>query len=435
MKSKVLLPMKILCLYIFITIIMFLAGPVRYDNVDNIAVASFMLLFILIASLFYYFGIQQKINLQRANHIWSYKKILHYSLIYTFFLQLLLVIQNSMVHGVSLSSFIGANYFQQMAEAYSDMEVINTPASWLMSYTGWVKLIALIGASYFPIRQQPKVDRVLYYSIIVLIILNVVLFVGSQKQLVDIFAYMLVPTIIKLSKSGKKIKVSHKVKVIILVVGVAFMLGSVVSARYDLWKARYNSSGSLGYGIHIDYNNFLYKIFPGVIASSIAMLDSYLTQGYRGLSLCLKLPFKWAYGMGSSFKLMNDISRWFHIPIQKLEVSYPVRMQETFGVPAYAHWHSIFPWLASDFTWIGAIFVVGIFVYYWGKAWKELRYLNSFAAVMLFTQLTIFMAYIPCNNQLFQTRESIMSTMAICIIWFLYHGNRESSEEDYYFEE
>lgn len=414
-------PGNIFVIYILITLGLYYFGPIYYEGEKKLYSVLFMAFFLIIARFFYFLGTHVKINGGRKPLPFLTRNILRYSIIYAFILQALLVLQNSLVHGVSISSIFQMSYLSRMAETYTAVEVINTPASWLMSYTGWIKLIALIGGSYYGFKDLKKIYMYMYFGLVALIVINTMLFLGSQKQLIDLIAYILIPFVTRKLRNRDNLPKGLMIKVGIGLIVIMLLVGTVIQSRFALWQDRYNSQGVISFG-YIDTSNWMYKILPTPIRLSVIQVINYISQGYCGLALCLELPFVWSKGMGFSFKFMNDISDWFHIPISSLATSYPVRMQEQFGVRAYAYWHTIFPWWASDFTWFGAIIIVSIFVYYWGKAWREQRSYQSLPSILLFSHLTLFVLYIPCNNQLFQTRESIVSTLAITFIWFLYHG-------------
>lgn len=423
-------PGRMFAVYILLTLSLYYFGPINYVGEKKIYSVLFICSFLIIACFFYFLGTHVKITGGRRPLPFSTNKVLRYSIVYSLALQALLVLQNSLVHGINLSSIFQMNYLNRMAETYTAVEVINTPASWLMSYTGWIKLIALIGGSYYGFGGLKKKYTYMYLALIALIVINTMLFLGSQKQLIDLIAYVLVPFVIRKLKYRNSLPKGLIAKISIILVIIILLVGTVIQSRFTLWQDRYNSQGVISFG-YIDKTNWMYKILPAQIRLSVIQVINYISQGYCGLALCLELPFVWSKGMGFSFKFMNDVSDWFHIPLSSLATSYPVRMQEEFGVRAYAYWHTVFPWWASDFTWFGAIIVVSIFIYYWGKAWREVRKLRSLPSILLFAHLTLFVLYIPCNNQLFQTRESIVSTLAICVIWFLYHGapNEEILQE------
>lgn len=412
-------PRKVLNIWVLGTLFLFYFGPLNY-NCNKLLSVAYILAFLLMANFFYFLGTHVLIKrpYQRRRENKTLEWIINVSIWYGAIITIACLLESIMHYG--FSGFSITNIISTMANTYSFQEdYVFMVSVWVLSYTGWVRIIGLILGSFYW-KQLKKHQKILYVCICISIVVRNTLFFGSQKQLIDLAIYAFVPMLMRWLKEEKRIKLWKVLVVIIGFCAACLFLGSVINSRHQLWTELYNANSSTG----ADSSNWIYKMLPVSVADSIVYLMSYLTQGYRGLALCLTLPFKWAYGVGSSFKIMNDVSRWFSIPLSTLEVSYPVRMQQTYGVGAYACWHTIFPWIASDFTFFGAIIVVSIFIYYWAKAWKEYMVDESWISIVMFVQLTIFVLYIPCNNQLFQTRDSIVATIVIFLLWYLFHGKK-----------
>lgn len=416
---------NIFALYILVTLLCYLFGPIEYDQNYPIKSTLFMICFLLVARFFYSLGCSARIKSQRKITFGSRRlfklnerNFVSFCLVFSFFLCGMLLLENILQLGFSFSG----NFFTQMASTYTDTKAANTISSYVVEYFGWTKTIAIVGGMYY-LKQLSKRDKLFLLGTISFTILYVIMYVGSQKQIIDIMIYVLVGTYLRSLKNGNGLsdKFKRGVKYILVITVLVLIVGNVIVERFNLWLDRYNSTALVSTG-QIDFNHILFRWLPLPVAFAVTQFISYISQGYRGLSLCLSIPFKWAYGMGSSFRFMRDFSRWTGIRQSLLEVSYPVRMQAEFGVNAYAYWHTIFPWVASDFTWIGAILVVGIFIFYWAKAWNEFIIFDTLPSVLVVAHLSIMMLYIPCNNQLFQTRESIVTTFFILVFWFLFHG-------------
>lgn len=408
-------PQKIFNIWILSTLFLFYFGPLEYDC-NKILAVGYIILFLIIANFMYYLGTHVKIRVPRKRLKKNYDFIIKNSIYFSFFITLALLLEAFVKYG--FKSFSITSIISQMANTYSFQDdYVFMISAWILSYTKWIRIIALVLGSYYW-GKIGIIQKIMYIVMCAIIVVYNTLYAGSQKELIDLAIYILIPIICRWIKQSKRLS---PWKIILIIVafctGVVF-LGSVINSRHQLWQSMFNSSKSTG----ANYSNWIYKLLPSSVAESITYLLSYLTQGYRGLALCLTLPFKWSFGMGSSFKLMNDVSRWFSIPLSVLETSYPVRMEAQYGIGAYSYWNTIFPWIASDFTFIGAIFVVGIFIYYWAKAWREFIKIGSWISIVMFTHLSILVLYIPCNNQLFQTRDSIVASLAIFILWYFFHG-------------
>lgn len=148
-----------------------------------------------------------------------------------------------------------------------------------------------------------------------------------------------------------------------------------------------------------------------------ATILTYPTQGYYGLSLCLTTPFEWTYGLGASRGLNSIVNQLLpSIPIL-VSRTYPLRAEAIYGYPGLANWHTIFPWLASDLTYFGALLYMGIVAYVFGKCWVQaIEYSNPLSFILL-TLLSIQYLFVPANNQLFISRGDSLATIVIFIYW------------------
>ena len=150
------------------------------------------------------------------------------------------------------------------------------------------------------------------------------------------------------------------------------------------------------------------------------ILNGYLSQGYYGLSLCMELPFEWSYGLGSSYAITGILSKLGISGIY--EQTYLGRMQDYFVRDGLRAWNTIFPWIASDFTWVGAMLFFILVGYMMAKSWKELILYNNIISYLLFVSTVILVIFIPANNQLFHGYDSFLTTWTIIILWITQRG-------------
>ena len=102
-------------------------------------------------------------------------------------------------------------------------------------------------------------------------------------------------------------------------------------------------------------------------------------------------------------------------------MTYPVRAGELFHVNGFAYWYTAFPWLASDFTFVGALLIMGIVGKLYMKTWiQTVKYKNPLA-FMVFTLLTIEYIFIIANNQLFIQRGESLATIVLLIVYGLFN--------------
>lgn len=422
------IPKKIFIIYICITFFLFIMGPIQYEFIgfkEITNVCLYMILFVFMAGFAYDSGVKKELLRYKTVLRLGKRRIdqidaVNLSIIYTVLLYLLLIIQNNNIHGVI--SFNNFNYFSMMAETYTYVDYETTLSGWLLSYTAIFRIIAVGGGVYYWDRNK-SFYKVSLCILVCLIIINNTFFIGSQKQTIDLFIYVVIALTAKSINDNKKIEHKTVIFIAVAIVIAIIIMGLIINARVELWVNKYNAiAPGMPQRSYLKSDSFFYRIMPNSILSAMIYLSGYFSQGYRGLALCLNENFVPTWGMGFSFKIMNDYSRWFGIPLELIEKSYPVRMSHDYGIGAYSNWHSIFPWFASDVTFFGAIIVVCGFIYLWGRAWKEWIDTKNLWPLLLFSHLTILVLFIPCNNQLFQTRESIVATLLLFIFWIVFRG-------------
>lgn len=154
---------------------------------------------------------------------------------------------------------------------------------------------------------------------------------------------------------------------------------------------------------------------PSVKGTVIA-LTSYITQGYYGCSLALKEDFVPTYGIGNSrflSWLIGDL-------VFKKAVSnntYPKRVSDKTNWDVNITWSSIYPWFASDFTFLGTYVIVFLIGYLLAKSWIGMFYYSDPWAIVIFSLLCIMLFYFCANNQIFQTGTTCVTFYVALCLW------------------
>lgn len=182
---------------------------------------------------------------------------------------------------------------------------------------------------------------------------------------------------------------------------------------------RVGSSARSGYnfytGIVVDNEHWLMTESPPAFRPAVTASTSYLTHGYFALALSLDEGFEPSYGLGNSlFTLRNSHVLPFIPEIR--DRPYPVRI-EPYAWPHDRAWATIYPWLASDFTFPGALIAVGFAGWALGASWKESLAGSGPLAVGAFSQFLILAAYIPANNQVVQSGENFFAFYFLTFLW------------------
>lgn len=167
-------------------------------------------------------------------------------------------------------------------------------------------------------------------------------------------------------------------------------------------------------GIYINKDCVFFKLFPQAFYMPIIMISAYLTQGYYGLALCLELPWKPMFGLGSSMGIVDLLTKR---GIDLNSMTFQQRAEELYHWNSRVQWASMYTWLANDISFIGVIIcmlVIGIFI---SKVLKDALLSNNPFAVCLMVYLTIMVFFIPMNNQIFQTTYMLFGFAYILFRW------------------
>jgi hypothetical protein len=276
----------------------------------------------------------------------------------------------------------------------------------------------LLPLTVFYWRELPRLVRLLAL-VSVLGFLAIYVAIGTNKAIADFV--LLIPCLIVASACAGYVRLTRRR------VAVASVLSVVLATLFFLFFSntqlgRLKTSDAVGYlpniGLRADPDNILLRNASPNVRIGILGLTSYVSQGYYGLSLALDQPFVPMFGVGNSMflyfnaeKVTGD-SRIENLP-------YPVRVERSHGWGAYLNWSSIYPWLASDVSFPGAILVVFLIGRLFAMSWLDtVRGDNPFAVAML-AQFVIMIFYFPANNQMLQTGEALTGFYGIMILWLM----------------
>lgn len=159
-------------------------------------------------------------------------------------------------------------------------------------------------------------------------------------------------------------------------------------------------------------------------------LTRYVGQGYYALSMTMDIPHGSTLGFGHSMFLARNADTIFGTEYFT-EGSLPGLLELRTGWPMQSLWHSIYPWLASDFGFGGTLVALGLFAYLLGRSWgSALQHGGHWPVIMVYLMLVLFF-YIPANNQVFQTAETCVAFFITLAGWlFTSLSRHEAGHED-----
>lgn len=175
---------------------------------------------------------------------------------------------------------------------------------------------------------------------------------------------------------------------------------------------RYNSNA----GIYAAPARLHFDRLPEPYLTGAIQLTAYLTQGYYGLTLAMEEPYVPTYGLGSSLFAARNASQLPGLEDFQ-DRPYPVRVSQHSMWNYETTWSSVYPWIASDFTFPGSLLIMLLLGYGFGASWNDsVTQRNPFAVTML-SLFGAAILYAPANNQLMQSGEGFIGFVALMGLW------------------
>ena len=167
--------------------------------------------------------------------------------------------------------------------------------------------------------------------------------------------------------------------------------------------------------VQADSDNFISSLLPDDLRVAYEALSRYVVQGYYALSMSFETDTPSTLGVGNSMFLARNAdlvtgSTFFE------NQSIPGALERDSGWGQFTLWHSIYPWLASDFGFPGTLVVMAGFGYLLGWSWGTCIVRPLPARLLMLYLLIIVFFYIPANNQVFQSGEGC-GAFFICLFW------------------
>jgi hypothetical protein len=254
--------------------------------------------------------------------------------------------------------------------------------------------------------------------------------IGTNKAVADFM--LITPCLVVASACARHFRLTA-----VRVAGVALVSGLLAWLFFLFFTngqlGRLGSRQSIEYlpsiGLSANADNVLLENVNPDVQLGIVGLSAYVTQGYYGLSLALHQPFVPMFGVGNSmFLYFNAVKVTGNENIEQLP--YPVRVERAYGWKAYLQWDSIYPWLASDFSFPGTVLLVFLIGRLFAMSWLDtVRGDNPFAVAML-AQFILMFFYFPANNQMLQTGEALTSFYGTLALWLITRRRSPSARHE-----
>jgi hypothetical protein len=146
-------------------------------------------------------------------------------------------------------------------------------------------------------------------------------------------------------------------------------------------------------------------------------------SGYYGLELAMEKPFDTSFGLGHSPATLSVYEAITgDTTLHKRTYTY---RNGADGWSEENYWSTLIAWIANDVGFLGAVFVLALIGFMWGKWWREAAAGMSDPAAVLFALSTTMIFYLPANDQVLASYEGYTIFVVWLAIW-LWHRSRRA---------
>lgn len=252
-----------------------------------------------------------------------------------------------------------------------------------------------------------------FFKVIVLFIICMEIFiwigVGTRKGILDLF---LILFFVLISKTTGFIDNLSKYKKYFFAGSFVLVLFLYYFIYSNLSRYSVDNLGDLESLLDMKIKPVYIEYVPTSVYMIIYSIEGYLCQGYYALGNAFFSDFCFSFGLGSSWFTVNLVEK-FGIDI--LPYTYQGALERELGIDPMINWHSIYVWLANDFTFLGVPFIIYLVGKYFAKLWLDTITSRSFYAPALFSLFVLMIFYFFANNQVFSF--SFIPFVVLFILW------------------
>jgi hypothetical protein len=254
---------------------------------------------------------------------------------------------------------------------------------------------------------------------------------GTDKELADLFvvgiaaAFVAAGRSITLGKGGGHLVQRYWKLAVLAVVFLIFAQGMFTTRKSDRLGGFVSRTSVCANNSRIcaDLDNPLISWLPLRQRFGLTVFILSTCSGYYGLEMAMEKPFESSFGVGHSPAALSVYEAVTGDPTVHLR-TYTYRNGADGWSEDY-YWSTLIAWIANDLGFPGAVLVVALIGFMWGRWWREAAAGMSDPAAVLFALTTTMVFYLPANNQVFAGYEGY----TIFVIWlgvWLWHRSRRA---------
>lgn len=429
------LPLIVVGGFFCFTILLFAFGPIDWQLHNPFEVYSFLILCVLALSGGYMLSVYLKPKKVICEKQFEINKLLIIGAIVFILLYIPTLICTT---GKWYPDLITG--FTDTGAAYKNTKYYNENGNQFILYVRMILSPLMIGVMPITIYFMPKLSKLGKVLGIVVIMLTVSISIcqGINKAVADFTAQMVLMLIILFFANNVKAKRKglYKLKIFLLIIlvcasfifyftnGMNHRIANDISntnpskVTSDEITRQMSQYSTFGLGKSKD-NYFIKKILPSKASSTLTFLTSYLSHGYKGMSLSMNEEFTSTYGLGFSDFFRHNFVKITHQDESSIVSQTYYGKTVKYGWKTGSVWSSFFVYPASDISFPGTILLVFLIGYLFGKSFRDAIETHNPFALTAFFGFSTMIFYFSANNQMFQNGENFIGFIAILILWAL----------------
>lgn len=402
-------------MYFFFTILFYVSGQFEWLIPSYFKLIFYLLICYCFLNVGYSFRIIDKFHISKTYFrdiqpleldFSKIKTLFYVSGVFLIFSQILWVVTFLNTFNVfNILETIGSNYFERLNVTF-ESNVITMQIRTLL--WGLSLFVYPIGFLYY--KNLHFKEKLFFCSVIFVDILSS-LNMGISKNIGDIVICYIASALLQ-NISEKRCYLKRRgVKIIGTVLSFLLVFGLVQYYR-GLSSNVYVYNPYAGFAVLRDSSLLYDFIGNGTLIGKIGL---YVSHAYTGLAYALELPFENTYLIGFSRALTEYFQQYSNISVADL--TYNARIEAVYGWKNGIWWPTAFVWIGNSVSLYlvpFVLFFLGLFIRYleddYGKSG------NIYTAV-LYSQMVITLFYLPCNMQVFQSRQSFFGMILLLFLF------------------
>ena len=378
--------------FLIFTEILYLVGPIDFKATNT----GLMYFFLAICNIALFLGYHRGLKVAPVTFVKISKSSINYLIVIAVFLKLYELQYIWSGHGIPLTINSIVNAVVNPGEAYYS----EAPS---LSGSGLLRLIVA------PFTWASIPIGILYWSkfrrferscLIIIIILEIFVWlgIGVRKGLFDVLVVVFFSIIASNAQMLENPKMIRKLVLVSISFVVLFLVYFVFS---NMSRGGRDFSDFSQMLLHRQARDFYSSHLPSWLVLSLMTIEDYLCQGYDALNRVIH------EGIISPVLFSSN---WFTSGLVEsvtgqniINDTYLSILETKFGIDRYVNWHTIYVWLANEYTLFGVPLIMYIIGYFFAETWKDAIWKRNLFAYPILLLFVIMTFYSYANNQVFSS--------------------------------